>query len=55
VIYEQLILTLSYIKAINKDAGIKADVNINIKGLTARAEIKNVNSISEIIKAITSE
>ena len=51
----QLVLTLSYIKALNKDAGIKADVNVNIKGLTARAEIKNVNSISEIIKAITSE
>ena len=27
----QLVLTLSYIKALNKDAGIKADVNVNIK------------------------
>ncbi|GAF74541.1 unnamed protein product, partial [marine sediment metagenome] len=51
----QLVLTLSYIKALNKDAGIKADVNVNIKGLTARAEIKNVNSITEIVKAIKSE
>ncbi|MEK6936329.1 MAG: Asp-tRNA(Asn)/Glu-tRNA(Gln) amidotransferase subunit GatB [Nanoarchaeota archaeon] len=51
----QLVLTLSYIKALNKDAGIKADVNVNIKNLTARAEIKNVNSISEIVRAITSE
>ncbi len=51
----QLVLTLSYIKALNKDAGIKADVNVNIKGLTERAEIKNVNSITEIIKAIKSE
>ncbi len=51
----QLILTLSYIKVLNKDAGIKADVNVNIKGLTARTEIKNVNSIKEIIKAIKSE
>ncbi len=52
---KQLVLTLSYIKALNKDAGIKADVNVNIKGLTQRAEIKNVNSIKEIIKAINSE
>jgi aspartyl-tRNA(Asn)/glutamyl-tRNA(Gln) amidotransferase subunit B len=51
----QLVLTLSYIKALNKDAGIKADVNVNIKGLTQRAEIKNVNSITEIVKAIKSE
>jgi len=52
---KKLILTLSYIKALNKDAGIKADVNVNIKGLTERAEIKNVNSITEIVKAIRSE
>jgi len=51
----QLILTLSYIKALNKDAGIKSDVNVNIKGLTVRTEIKNVNSVTEIIKSIKSE
>jgi aspartyl-tRNA(Asn)/glutamyl-tRNA(Gln) amidotransferase subunit B len=51
----QLVLTLSYIKALNKDAGIKADVNINIKGVSVRTEIKNVNSITEIVKAIKSE
>lgn len=51
----QLILTLSYIKALNKDAGIKADVNVNIKGVSKRAEIKNVNSVTEIVKAIDSE
>jgi len=51
----QLILTLSYIKALNKDAGIKADVNVNIKGISKRTEIKNVNSITEIVKAINSE
>lgn len=52
---KQLVLTLSYIKAINKDAGIKADVNVNIKGISKRAEIKNVNSITEIIASIDSE
>jgi len=51
----QLVLTLSYIKALNKDAGIKADVNISIKGKTKRTEIKNVNSIKEIVKSIKSE
>jgi len=51
----QLVLTLSYIKALNKDAGIKADVNVNIKGVSKRTEIKNVNSITEIVKAINSE
>jgi aspartyl-tRNA(Asn)/glutamyl-tRNA(Gln) amidotransferase subunit B len=51
----QLILTLSYIKALNKDAGIKSDVNVNIKGLTNRTEIKNVNSVTEIVKSINSE
>jgi aspartyl-tRNA(Asn)/glutamyl-tRNA(Gln) amidotransferase subunit B len=51
----QLVLTLSYIKALNKDAGIKADVNVNIKGISKRAEIKNVNSIKEIVRAIDSE
>ncbi|MBS3079959.1 Asp-tRNA(Asn)/Glu-tRNA(Gln) amidotransferase subunit GatB [Candidatus Pacearchaeota archaeon] len=49
---KKLILTLSYIKALNKDAGIKADVNINIRGMSERTEIKNVNSIREIVKAI---
>jgi len=52
---KQLILTLSYIKALNKNAGIKADVNVNISGLSERTEIKNVNSISEIVKAIEYE
>ncbi len=52
---KKLIITLSYIKALNKEAGIKADVNINIKGKTERTEIKNVNSISEIFNVIEYE
>jgi len=52
---KQLVLTLSYVKALNKDAGIKADVNVNVKGISVRAEIKNVNSISEIGKVINAE
>ncbi|MEA3329670.1 MAG: Asp-tRNA(Asn)/Glu-tRNA(Gln) amidotransferase subunit GatB [Nanoarchaeota archaeon] len=52
---KQLILTLSYIKALDKNAGIKSDVNVNISGISERAEIKNVNSISEIVKVIDSE
>ncbi len=52
---KKLVLTLSYIKSLNKDAGIKADVNISLKGLSERAEIKNVNSISEISRVINFE
>ena len=37
----QLILTLSYIKALDKDAGIKADVNINLKRLGNKNRVIN--------------
>lgn len=52
---KQLILTLSYIKALNKEAGIKADVNVNIQGVSERVEIKNVHSITDIVNAIEYE
>jgi len=50
---KQLIITLAYIKVLHKDAGIKADVNISTYG--ERVEIKNVNSINNIVKAIEYE
>ena len=50
---KQLLLTLSYIKALDKDSGIKADVNVSLYG--DRIEIKNVNSISSIVSAINYE
>jgi len=50
---KQLILTLSYIKALDKESGIKADVNVSLYG--ERIEIKNVNSISSIVRAIDYE
>lgn len=49
----QLITTLGYIKAIDKKSGIKSDVNVSVKG--ERVEIKNVNSIKNIKKAIEIE
>ncbi len=50
----KLIVTLNYIKAIDKNAGIKADVNVSIeKG--ARVEIKNINSLKKIKRAIDYE
>lgn len=52
---KQLILTLSYIKSINKEAGIKADVNVNIHKVSERTEIKNIHSIADIISAINYE
>lgn len=50
---KQLLTTLSYIKAIDKNAGIKADVNISTNG--PRVELKNINSLSNIQKAIEIE
>ena len=51
---KKLMTTLAYIKAIHKDAGVKADVNVNIEG-HPRVEIKNVNSFSSIVRAINAE
>lgn len=51
---KQLIVTLGYIKAIDKTAGIKADINVSIpKG--KRVEIKNINTLKNIKKAIEYE
>ncbi len=52
---KKLIRNLNYLKAIDADAGIKVDVNVNIPGKTERVEIKNVNSIESIGKAIEYE
>jgi aspartyl-tRNA(Asn)/glutamyl-tRNA(Gln) amidotransferase subunit B len=50
---KKLIATLGYIKAIDKNLGIKADVNISTKG--ERVEIKNINSLKNIKIAIEYE
>lgn len=51
---KQLIATLSYVKAIDKKAGLKADVNVSIsKG--ERIELKNINSLKSIQNAIEIE
>ena len=53
---KQLLATLGYIKAIDKNAGIKADVNVSLPNHNgARVEIKNVNSLTNIKNAIDSE
>jgi len=54
----KFLITMSYIKAVDKDAGIKADVNIsvNVDGRQGeRVEIKNVNSTYAIERAIDFE
>ncbi|MEK6906350.1 MAG: Asp-tRNA(Asn)/Glu-tRNA(Gln) amidotransferase subunit GatB, partial [Nanoarchaeota archaeon] len=51
---KQLIITLSYIKAIDKNLGIKADVNVSV-GLCERIEVKNINSLKNIQKTIEYE
>jgi aspartyl-tRNA(Asn)/glutamyl-tRNA(Gln) amidotransferase subunit B len=51
---KQLSATLGYIKAIDKNSGLKADVNISIPG-GERVEIKNINSFKNIKLAIDYE
>ncbi len=52
---KKLIHNLDYLKAIDSNAGIKVDVNVNIPGKTERVEIKNLNSIENIGDAIEYE
>ncbi|MBI2043575.1 Asp-tRNA(Asn)/Glu-tRNA(Gln) amidotransferase subunit GatB [Candidatus Pacearchaeota archaeon] len=52
----QLITTLDYVKAIDKNSGIKIDVNVSLPEFkTERAEIKNINSLSNVKAAIEYE
>jgi aspartyl-tRNA(Asn)/glutamyl-tRNA(Gln) amidotransferase subunit B len=51
---KDFLLTLSYIKAIDKNAGIKADVNVSVNN-GERVEIKNISSLENIKKAIEFE
>ena len=50
---KNLLLTLSYVKAFRKNGGIKVDVNVSTYG--ERVEMKNLNSIEKIRKAIEYE
>lgn len=52
---KKLIHNLAYLKAIDSNAGIKVDVNVNLPGKSERVEIKNINSIESIGKAIDFE
>jgi len=51
----KLVHNLSYLKVADSNAGIKVDVNINISGKSERVEVKNINSIENIGKAINYE
>ncbi|MFH1072412.1 MAG: Asp-tRNA(Asn)/Glu-tRNA(Gln) amidotransferase subunit GatB [Nanoarchaeota archaeon] len=51
----KLLVTLSYVHAVEKNAGIKCDVNVSISPDFTRTEIKNVNSITAIGEAIAHE
>ena len=52
---QKLVTTLSFIKTLNKTAGIKCDVNVSIGPKFERVEIKNVNSQTAIVEAILYE
>ena len=50
---KKLLHGLQYLRAIQADAGLKVDVNVNIPEKSERVEIKNVNSVENIEKAIS--
>ncbi len=52
---KKLLHNLDYLKVVDSNAGIKVDVNVNIPGKTERVEIKNINSLESIGKAIDYE
>ena len=52
---ENLMVALSYIKAVRKDLGVKCDVNVSIGPKFIRTEVKNVNSFSAIVESIEFE
>ncbi len=54
---KKLIHNLSYLKAVDSNAGVKVDVNVNLAGekKTERVEIKNVSSIEDIARAVDYE
>jgi len=51
---KSLLSSLSYIKAIDRQSGIKADINVSISG-GKRIELKNINSLRKIKDAIEIE
>lgn len=51
----KLIHALAYLKAADSNAGVKADVNVSIRGKTERVEIKNINSLENVARAIEYE
>ncbi|MBS3089470.1 Asp-tRNA(Asn)/Glu-tRNA(Gln) amidotransferase subunit GatB [Candidatus Pacearchaeota archaeon] len=52
---KKIIHALAYLRAVDSNAGIKVDVNVNIPGKTQRVEIKNINSLENIGEAIDYE
>ena len=52
---KKLLHGMAYLKCVDSNAGIKVDVNVNIPGKSERVEIKNVNSLENIRKAIDYE
>jgi len=51
----RLLHSLAYLKSVDGNAGIKVDVNVSIKNKTERVEIKNLNSLENIQRAIDYE
>lgn len=51
----KLVHALAYLKIADSNAGIKVDVNVSIPGKTERVEVKNINSIESVVRAIDYE
>lgn len=51
----KLVHCLSYLRAVDNNAGIKVDVNVSLPNKTERVEMKNINSIEDIGRAIDFE
>ncbi|MDP3881760.1 MAG: Asp-tRNA(Asn)/Glu-tRNA(Gln) amidotransferase subunit GatB [Nanoarchaeota archaeon] len=52
---KKLLHNMAYLKCVDSNAGIKVDVNVSIPGKSERVEIKNINSLENIGKAIEYE
>lgn len=52
---QKLVHALAYLKVADTNAGIKVDVNVNIPGKTERVEVKNINSLESVKRAIEYE
>ena len=52
---KSLMTTLQYVHAVDRNMGVKCDVNVSVSPSFGRVEVKNVNSFKSIVNAIKHE